>query len=220
MVTPNTSKNLGGVGALLLFIGIFPYINYFGIVDIIGVILVLIALYGFASYYKERGIFNNAMYGVFVGIVGVVIAVVIGIALVLSNLTSFLEKLYPSWDGSLSTIPSLSGMTPVTSNISFSDIVPFIVAAIAVIAVLWIFAIIAAFFVRRSLGQVSSKTSVGLFSTAGLLLLIGAALTIVLIGLLLMWIAALILAIAFFTVKPQSEQPPMAAATSPPTTPT
>ena len=220
MVTLDLSKSLGGVGALLLFIGIFPYINYFGIVDILGVILVLIALYNFAGYYKEKGIFNNAMYGVFAGIVGIVIAVVIGIAIVLSNITSFLEKLYPSWNGNLSTIPSLSGMTPVTSNLSFSDIVPFIVAAITVIAVLWIFAIITAFFVRRSLSLASSKTSVRLFSTAGWLLLIGAALTIILIGFLLMWIALLILAIAFFTVKPQTEQPPMATATSTPTTPT
>jgi uncharacterized membrane protein len=111
-------------------------------------------------------------------------------------------------------------MTPHTSNITFSDIAPFIVAAVAVIAVLWIFAIIAAFLVRRSLKQVSSKTSVELFSTAGLLLLVGAALTIVIIGLILMWIAALILAIAFFTMKPQPEQLPTAPATAPPTTPT
>ena len=213
MVTLNSSKNLGGVGALLLFIGVFPYINYFGIVDIIGVILVLIALYGFASDYRERGIFNNAMYGVATGMVGIVIAAVIGIAIVLTSITSFLEKLYPSWNGSLSTISSLSGMTPVISNLSFSDVVPFIVAAISVIAVLWIFAIITAFFVRRSLKQVSSKTSVGLFSTAGLLLLIGAALTIIIVGIVLMWIAALILAIAFFTMKPQPEQPPMPTAT-------
>jgi uncharacterized membrane protein len=218
MVTFDSSKNLGGVGALLMFIGVFPYINYFGIVDILGVILVLIALHGFASYYKESGIFNNAMYGVFAGIVGIVIAAVVGIEIVLPNLTSFLEKLYPSWNGSLSTISSLAGMTPVTSNISFSDVAPFIAAAIAVIAVLWIFAIISALFVRRSLKQVASKTSVGLFSTAGLLLLIGAALTIIIIGLLLMWIAMLILAIAFFTMKPQSEQLP--TATSPPPTPT
>jgi uncharacterized membrane protein len=217
MVTPDASKNLGGVGALLLVIGSLPYINFFGIVDIIGVILVLIALHGFASYYKESGIFDNAMYGVLAGIVGIVIAAVIGIAIVLPNLTSFLKKIYPSWNGSLSTLSSLSGMTPHTSSISFSDIAPFIVAAVAVLAVLWIFAIIAAFFVRRSLKQVSSKTSVELFSTAGLLLLVGAALTIVIVGLLLMWIAALILAIAFFTMKPQPEQLSTATATPPPT---
>jgi len=216
----NTSKTLGGIGAILLLVGIFPYINYFGLLDIIGIILVLIALHDFSSYYKENGIFNNAMYGVFAGIVGIVIAAVIGIAIVLPNITSFLEKLYPNWNGSWSTISSLSGMTPVTSNITFKDVEPFIAAAIAIVAVLWIFAIIAAIFVRRSLSQVSSKTSVGMFSTAGLVFLIGAALTIVIVGLIVIWIAALLLAIAFFTTTPQQQQPPTATPVSPPATTT
>jgi uncharacterized membrane protein len=218
-LTLDSSRYLGGIGALLLFIGVIPYINTFGVLGIIGVILVLIALHGFASYYKERRIFNNAIYGVFAAIVGIVIAVVIGIAIVLPNITKFLEKLYPSWNGSLATITSLQGMTPVTSNVSLSDVAPFVVAALVVFAVLWIFGIITAFLVRRSLNQVSSRTSVGLFSTAGLLLLIGAVLTIIIIGLLLIWIAALLLAIAFFTTKPQPEQPTMATAPPPPTTP-
>ena len=214
MVTLDASKTLGGVGALLLFIGVFPYINTFGIVDIIGVILILVALHGFADYYKERRIFNNAIYGVIAAIVGIVIAAVIGIAIVLPSITSFLKKLYPSWNGSLSTITSLQGMTPITSKISLSDVEPFIVAAIVVLVILWIFAIITAFFVRRSLEQTSSKTSVKLFSTAGLLLLIGAVLAVVIIGLLLTWIAALLLAIAFFQTRPQQPQPPAPAGPS------
>jgi len=218
-LTLDSSRILGGIGALLLVIGVIPYISTFGILDLIGVILILIALNGFANYYKERRIFSDAMYGVLTGIIGAVIAAAIGIAIVLPNITKFLEKLYPSWNGSLSTITSLQGMTPVTSNLKLSDIAPFIVAALVAFVVLWISAIITAFFVRRSLNQVSSKTSVGLFSTAGLLLLIGAILTIILVGLLLMWIAALILAIAFFTTKPQAEQPPMTTAPSPPATP-
>jgi uncharacterized membrane protein len=218
-LTLDSSRYLGGIGALLLFIGVIPYINTFGVLAIIGVILVLIALHGFGSYYKERRIFNNAMYGVLAAIVGIVIAAVIGIAIVLPNITKFLEKLYPSWNGSLATITSLRGMTPVTSNISLSDLAPFIVALLVALFILWIFGIITAFFVRRSLNQISSKTSVGLFSTAGLLLLIGAVLTIIIIGLLLIWIAALLLAIAFFTMKPQPEQLPMATAPPPPTTP-
>jgi uncharacterized membrane protein len=96
-------------------------------------------------------------------------------------------------------------MTPVTTNLDFSDVVPFIVAGISVIVILWIFAIVMAFFVRRSLLQVSSKTSVGLFSTAGLLLLVGAALTIILVGAFLIWIAVLLLAVAFLTMKTQPQ---------------
>jgi uncharacterized membrane protein len=218
-MTIESNKILGGVGALLLFIGVFPYVNYFGIVDLIGIILILIALHGFANYYKERGIFNNAIYGVITGIVGAVAAVGIAIAIVLPSISDFLMKLYPTWNGSWSTISSFSSMTPDTSAINVSDILPFIAAAIVVFIIVWIVAIVAAYFFRRSFKQLSTKSAVGLFSTAGLLLLIGAGLIIIFgIGLILMWIAALILAIAFFTIKPPVEQPPMAAA--PPATPT
>ena len=207
-MTFDSSKNLGGVGAILMFIGIFPYINTFGIVELIGAILVLVALHGFASLYKQSGIFDNALYGIIAGIVGVVLAVVIGIAIVLPNIRDFIMKIYPSWNGDWSTISSLSGMTPNTSNINFGDVIPFITAAIVIFAVLWIFAIIATFFMRRSLKQLSERTNVGLFSTTGLILLIGAVLIIAFgFGVLLIWIASLILAIAFFTMKPH-ETPP------------
>jgi len=216
-MTLESSKNLGGVGAILLFIGAFPIINYFGIVDIIGIILVLVALHGFGSYYKEEGIFDNALYGLISGIVGIVAAIAIGIAIVLPHIKDFLMKIYPSWNGSWSTISSLSRMSPNTSNITTGDITSLISAAIVVLVILWIFAIIAMFFARRSLKQLSAKTNTGLFSTTGLLLLIGAVLIILFgLGLLLIWIATLLLAIAFFTMHPESAQPTTNTATSPP----
>ncbi|MGD0028754.1 MAG: DUF996 domain-containing protein [Candidatus Bathyarchaeia archaeon] len=208
-MTLESSKTLGGIGALLMFIGVLPYINYFGIIPLIGAILVLISLHGFARIYKESGIFDNALYGIIAGIVGVVLAVAIGIAIILPNIKDFLMKLFPSWNGSWSTIQSLSGMTPNTSNITFGDVIPFITAAIVILVILWVFAILATFFVRRSLKQLSTRTNVGLFSTTGMLLLIGAVLIIAFgLGLLLLWIATLILAIAFFTMKPKETQPP------------
>jgi len=220
-MTLESSKNLGGIGSILLLIGVLPVLSSltFGVIAIIGLILVLVALYGFAGIYKERGIFNNSIYGVIAGVVGVVIAVVVLFAAVLSSITNFLEKIYPSWNGSWSTISSLSGMTPNTTNISPSDVLPFIEGILAVFLILWIFIIIWAFFARRSLKSLSTKTSVGLFSTAALLLIIGAVLTIVIIGLLLMWIAVLLMAIAFFQIKPQQEQMPAAMA-PPQSTPT
>jgi uncharacterized membrane protein len=208
-MTFESSKTLGGIGAILMFISVFPYINYLGIIPLIGAILVLIALYGFARIYKESGIFDNTLYGVIAGIVGVVLSIAIGIAIVLPNIKDFLMKLYPSWNGNWTTISSLSGMTPNTGNIGFGDVIPFITAAILVIVTLWVFAIVATFLFRRSLKQLSAKANVGLFSTAGMLLLIGAVLIIAFgFGLLLMWIASLILAIAFFRMKPQETQPP------------
>ena len=65
-----TSKILGGVGALLMFIGVIPYVSYFGVIEFVGLILVMVALYNLASHYRESGIFNNALYGLILGIVG------------------------------------------------------------------------------------------------------------------------------------------------------
>jgi uncharacterized membrane protein len=203
------SKILGGVGALLMFIGVIPYINYFGVVELIGLILVMVALYNLASHYKEGGIFNNALYGLIIGIVGGAISIAVVIITVLTSLTDFLYSLFPDWNGDWTT---LSGLTPNPSNLSLDNITPILTGIFAVLVILWVSSIIAAFFIRRSLGTLSAKSGVGLFSTAGLLLLIGAVLIVLVgIGLILIWISALLLAIAFFRIRPQQAQPTTSA---------
>ena len=83
-----TSKNLGGVGAILMFISpLLTYVAaYAGLLGLIGFILVLIALKGLGDYYNEGGIFNNALYGFMIGVVGSVVAVGAFIASVLTIL--------------------------------------------------------------------------------------------------------------------------------------
>ena len=81
-----TSKTLGGIGAILMFIGVIPIVSTYGVIELIGLILVMVALYNLGSYYVERGIFNNALYGLIAGIVGGVIAVGAVIVTVLSSL--------------------------------------------------------------------------------------------------------------------------------------
>jgi uncharacterized membrane protein len=212
-MTLESSRTIGGIGAILMLIGIFPYLSYFGIVELIGAILVLVGLYGLSGYFRESGIFKNALIGIAAGVVGVVIAAVVGFTVVLANITPLLHQIYPGWDGNWS---SLQGMTPdpdafTSGNFDPSTLLPLVTGLIAVLAILWIFAIIAAYFVRRSLKQLSARSNVGLFGTAGTLLLIGAFLTIIFIGFILMWIAAILLAIAFFQLKhpePDLSQPP------------
>jgi uncharacterized membrane protein len=208
-MTLESSKILGGIGAILMFIGVLPTINYLGIIEIIGLILVLVALHSLANYYREGGIFRHAVYGVAVAVVGGIITGVLAVAVVLSNIKDLLTQVYPGWNGDWST---LQGMTPNTTNFDVSTIFPLISGLLVVLVLVWVVTIIAAFFIYRSLKQVSNKSNTGLFGTAGLILLIGAIIPI--IGLILMWISALILAIAFFTLKPQEQ--PMATATSPP----
>jgi uncharacterized membrane protein len=206
----NTSKNLGGIGALLMFIGIIPYISYFGIIELIGLILVMVALYNLASHYREGSIFNNALYGLIIGIVGGVISIAAVIVTVLASLEDFLYAVFPDWNGDWT---ALSGLTPNPANISLDNIMPILAGIFAVFIILWVSSIIATFFIRRSLGTLSAKSEVGMFSTAGLLLLIGAILTIILIGLLILWVSFILLAVAFFSIKTtttaeQTPQPP------------
>jgi uncharacterized membrane protein len=205
-MTIETSKTLGGVGAILLFIGAIPWTWPYGwVLVVVGLILGMIGFKGLADYYTDASVFNNALYGLIAGIVGGVVAVGTVVLAVLTSLTDFLYTIYPSWNGDWS---ALSGLTPDTTNLSISAIVPFLTGLFAALLILWIFAIIGFYFVRRSLTSLSAKSRVGLFSTAGLLMLIGAVLIIAVgIGLLLIWIAMLLLAIAFFQLKPQQTQP-------------
>jgi len=208
-----TSKNLGGVGAILMFI--VPLISfaslYAGLLGLIGFILLLIALKGLGDYYNEDGIFNNALYGFIAAIVGGVVSVAVVIFTVLTSLTDFLYTLFPDWNGDWT---ALSGLTPNPSNLSLDNILPFIGGIFAALIILFVFAIITAWLYRRSLNSLSAKSGVGMFGTAGLLILIGAVLTIILVGFLLIWIAFILLAVAFFSIKttagtaPQAPTPP------------
>lgn len=217
-----SSKNLGGIGAILVLIGTLVSSYTFGILTLIGVILVFVALNGLANYYKDKAIFTNAIYSLVAGIVGVVAAAAAALYIIFdtSLVTKLIKDIYPTWNGSWSTISSLRGMTASTSNIPMGDVTSALGAIFLVVVILWVFAIVAAFFARRSLKTLSAKASVGLFSTGALLLLIGAFLTIIFIGAILMWIAVLLIAIAFFQIKPQPEQPAPIMAPPPPSTPT
>jgi uncharacterized membrane protein len=212
-MTLETSKTLGGIGAILLFIGVIPLLQYLWIIALVGILLVIIALHDFANIFKEGSIFSNAMYGIATVIIGGIIAAVLAFAVVLTNLKDLITQLYPGWNGDWA---SIQGMTPNTSNIDPTAILPFIAGILVVLVIVWVFAIIASFFVWRSLKQVSNKSNAGLFGTVGILLLVGAIIPV--IGIILMWISALLLAIAFFTLKPP-EQPmtPMAPPPQPTT---
>ncbi len=209
-MTLDSSKNLGGIGAILLlvaFVAFFasPLISLIGVV---GIIMILIAMHGLADYYKERGIFRNALYSFIAIIVGVIVA--FGSFIYLFFVTTFgvdvVKVLYPGFNGDWTTLPSL---TP-NVNVTPAELAPFVIPLISILAIIWIFTIVGSFFGWQSLKGLAAKSSVSLFSTAGIVLLIGAFLAIVGIGFLLIGIAALLAAIAFFQIKPH-EEPPVAA---------
>jgi uncharacterized membrane protein len=196
-----TSKNLGGVGAILLFIGVLPWIAPYGwILSLVGLILALIGFKGFADFYKEGGIFNNALYSVIAAIFGGVAVV----AIAFIGLADFLMNIginISDWTNA-AAFSSIDWMA-----IGFDAIGEFLMYIVVALLVAFAFLLITAILLRKSLGLLSSKTGVGLFGTTGLIILIGAILTIIVIGVFLIWISMLLLAVAFFSVKPQQNQP-------------
>jgi len=203
-MTLESSKYMGGVGALLLVIGGVgsfgtPFVSLLGLV---GVILILVALHGMADFYGDRGIFNNALYAFIAGIIGVVAFV----GTLIVAFLSFVANL-PAWAQTYINAGDWQGLATafqqhIADFASFWDIFGSVVLTLFLaLVVLFVFLVVAMFFFRRALGRLSTKTHVGLFGTAGLLMLIGAILTIVVIGLLLIWIGWILLTIAFFSIR-------------------
>ena len=72
---------------------------------------------------------------------------------------------------------------------------------ILVLGAFWIFAIISAYFLKQSYDKISQRLNIGAFSSAGLLYLIGAVLTIVLVGFLIVLIALIFQIVAYFSIQ-------------------
>ena len=166
-----SNKTLGGIGAILLAI---PFLN------LVGIILVLIAMKGMAEYFNDDEIFTNALYGFIFGVVavlalvGVIMMFVFGFAVI----------------------------SPVFTP--FAGIGLIIIAFI----VLYVFSLISAIFYRKSLNSLSGKSNEQMFNTAGLILLIGAI--IPLFGEILRLIAWILVAVGFFSIRtaPPPPAPP------------
>jgi uncharacterized membrane protein len=190
-MTLESSKTLGEIGALLMVIGPLAG-GYTGVIGLVGLILVLVAFNGLADYYKDRRIFTNVLYGVIAAIIGAVIAVVIVLTAAFGIL-SVLGVSMSNWAG----IQTFNWQ----KFTNWSAIAPFLVAIVGALIILVVSIVVTAILLRRSLDILSEKSGVRMFATAGLLFLIGAALTIVVIGLVLLWVAQILLAIAFFEIQ-------------------
>jgi uncharacterized membrane protein len=202
-MTLEMSKNLGGIGAILIVIaglGVFGTM-YVGILGLIGIILVLIAVKGLADNYGEGGIFNNALYAIIMGIIGFIAFAGIAIYAVFTQIFSLLDLTEGDWAG-LST----ALQQRITSG-DMSFIWDFLATIILAWVVLSICIIVAVIFSRKSLNLASAKTGVGMFGTAGILMLIGGILSIIFIGFILIWIAWILIAVAFFSIRTQPTQP-------------
>ncbi len=163
-----SNKTLGGIGAILLAI---PFLN------LVGIILVLIAMKGMAEYYNDDDIFKNALYGFIFGVVGVIALVIV----ILMFAFGF------------------AVVHPVVTP--FAEFGLFIIALI----VLYVFSLIGAIFYKNSLNNLSEKSGEQMFNTAGLILIIGAAIPV--IGEILKFVAWILVAVGFFNIKMPTQMP-------------
>lgn len=203
-MTLQSNKTLGGVGALLMVISPFLVSGFTLLVGLVGLILVLIAVKGLSEHYKEASIFNNSLYGVILSIVGGVVFVA---ALFVTALSFFTNVLGIELSTAFSDPTAFSNID-WTEAIVLDNLMAHLAALVGSLVTLFIFVAVAAIFYRKSLTTLAEKTGVGRFGTAGLLLLIGAVLTIIAIGFLLIWVALILLTVAFFQIRAEPPQPP------------
>ncbi|MEM0007654.1 MAG: DUF996 domain-containing protein [Candidatus Bathyarchaeia archaeon] len=191
-------KALGFVGAMLMVISFAGAAGrlYEGLPLLAGMILVLIALKGFADHYKEKGIFNNSLYGTITVVVGMIAAILIFITLI-SPIAPELAQL--DWT-------NMAAVQEFIREHLWSFLGPIVGAYLTLVISL----IISAVFFRKSLDALSTKSGEKTFETAGLIWLIGAVLSIILVGFIIVWIAWIIIAVGFFSMKIPAEtlQPP------------
>ena len=172
-----SDRTLGGVGALLVAIG-----SFFPFLSLVGIILVLVAVRGLADYYKEDSLFKNALYGFIFGIIGIVAAIVLFVVFFFSYIT---------------TTTTSNGTAPVAVFTTVSGVG----LLILILVVVLVFFVMQAVFYKRAFDVLSDKSGEKMFRTAGLLLLIGAALTVVLVGFVLLFVGWILATVAFFSIK-------------------
>ncbi|TMI52971.1 DUF996 domain-containing protein [Candidatus Bathyarchaeota archaeon] len=187
MASLGQAKSLGGVGSILVLIaGFIPSAGF--VVAIIGFILILIAVKYVSDAFTDRTIFNNMIIAVILAILGFVAFFVA----VLGAIYSFVGI------GGFSSF--MPGTAPSAGFIALltSIIIGWVIA--------WVFFLVGSIFLKRSYDTVAMKLNVGTFHTTGLLYLIGAALTIIFVGLVIVFIAEILQIVAFFSIP---EQMPM-----------
>jgi len=189
----NDAKLLGGIGSILIILSIIPGPGPF--LGLAGFILVLIAVKYISDYLGDKAIFQNMLIATVlaIAIIGVVVFALIGLffALVPSSFTQFFPQgIFSSGGVSLAFL---------------SGIVNFFVVVIAVVLLVWVLFVLSAYFLRRSYKAIAEKLHIDWFNLASLLYLIGAILTIVLIGFIIIFVAAVIQAVAFFSIEEPSQ---------------
>jgi len=188
------AKTLGGIGSILIILSVVPSAG--PLLAIIGLVLVLVAVKYISDAVGDRSIFNNMIVAVVLAIVGLAVGAFLLFA-------------------SLFSIIGLSGFTQPGPSFNGADFAALFVTLALALVIIWAFFLASSIFYRRSFNTIASRLNVRMFGTAALLYLIGAALTVVLVGLVLVLVAGILQIIAFFSIPEQIPSPTQPSTTAP-----
>ena len=184
MALLSDSRILGGTGSILVLFSPIPYVGW--ALGIAGIVMTLIAVKYISDISRDEKIFNDMLISVILIVAGIVVGTVVVLGAVYRVLG----------------MGSIVGHTFVpASNITTGDWVGLAAAVIGGVAVIWAILVASAFFLRRGYDSVAAKLNISSFRTAGLLYLIGAATAIIAVGFLIILVAQIMLAVAFFSIN-------------------
>jgi uncharacterized membrane protein len=180
------AKTLCGEGSILLLLSLVPYVGW--VLGIVGVVLLLRGVKELSSYYQEDKLYRDSWTGVKYYIIAIV-AIAVAIAALIIGI----------WSATGFNFTAASFVPTIAFGAG-------VVAFLAGLVTAFVFYILAASHLRNTFRALSQKTGEGSFETAGTLLWIGAILSIIGIGLLLILIAWIFATIGFFTMKSRQYQ--------------
>ncbi len=181
-----SNKNLAGGASILLLLSIIPYAGW--VFGIVGIVLLLRSMKEFSNFYGDKGIYQNSWTGVKYYIVALIAATVAVTSLIvgIASATAF----------------TFTGLLTFTTGFSVG-----LIAFIAGLVIAFIFYVLAATHLKTSLYKIAEKSGDQELATAGTLLWIGSILTIILVGLVLIFAAWIFATIGFFGMRnPQFPQ--------------
>ena len=196
----SSAKAIGGIGAILVMLTFVP--NAGAIFGIAGFIMILVAVKKVADELENRKVFSDMMTAVILAIIGVAVASLVVFTTVFSAFQNgYFSSGYP--------------YTPSTT-ITTAQWVAFGLAIGLGLLIAWLFFLFSSLYLRRSYNAIGAELDVHMFGTAGLLYFIGAATAIIAVGFVLLFVAQILTAVAFFSIpEKRPEKRPMTTSVPP-----
>jgi uncharacterized membrane protein len=196
MTKLHEAKILGGIGALLSLLFFIPYAGF--IINLVGLVLIFVAVHYIAEETKNHSIFQNYLMNFILQIIAVVAVVVIMIA-------AF------GISGGISWVSTIQEQNITDFDSFWASFGTFFIGCMLAFVIAWVLLILGALYLRKSYNSIAEHTKVDLFKTTGLVYFIGAITVIIIIGIFIIIVAKILEIVSFFSLPenlPSATEPP------------